>query len=274
MSSDPSSLARALRSEADQLSMFGVDASPEDIDALRDENGRLPVNAYRLLRSKTGKRGAGRPLGAINKRSEGLAKLVIQQYGDPVLGGAALYSMPLDQLCEMLLIADGSQERAEQVEELTSALAAQVAELTRAVGLAARTGQADELAKAAGNLADAADKLQDVSKSSGKAGALALQALQVQLTARRFVSEYVHSKRPVAVEVSHKTDGVLVMPRSGGSADAGFVRDKLSAAIAAGRIEAEQVSRLELRDGRLHDPDGDIADAEWDEIGEQEAGDV
>jgi hypothetical protein len=175
--------------------------------------------------------------------------------------------MPLDQLCEMLLVADGSKERAERNEELTEALAAQVAELTRAVGLAARVGNAADLTKAAQSLADAADSLEQVSKSSGKAGGLALQALNVQLMARRFVAEYVHSKRPVAVEVSHKTDGVLVMPRTGSSEDAGFVRDKLGALIAAGRIEADQVARLELRDGRLHDPDGEIEDAEFDEVG-------
>lgn len=247
--------------------MFGADASPEELDALRDESGRLPSNAFRLLRRQNGKRGPGRPLGAVNKRSEGLAKLVIQQFGDPVLGGASLYAMPLDQLCEMLLVADGTQERAERTEELTSALAAQVAELSDAIGLAVRRGDVADLNKAADRLADAAESLENVSKSSGKAGALALQALNVQLMARRFVAEYVHSKRPVAVEVSHKTDGVLVMPRTGGGEDAAFVRDKLGGMIAAGRIEADQVARLELRDGRLHDPDGEIADAEFDEVG-------
>lgn len=266
VSSGDNSLARALHSEADQLSMFGADASPEELDALRGPDGRLPSNAFRQLRARNGKRGPGRPLGAVNKRSEGLAKLVIQQYGDPVLGGAALYGMPLDQLCEMLLVADGSQERAEQTDELTRALAVQVAELGEAVHLAAKRGDVADLNKAADRLADAAESLENVSKSSGKAGALALQALNVQLMARRFVAEYVHSKRPVAVEVSHKTDGVLVMPRTGGGDDAAFVRDKLGGMMAAGRIEADQVARLELRDGRLHDPDGEIADAEFDEI--------
>lgn len=249
--------------------MFGADASPEELDALRDEHGRLPADAFRRLRAQNAKRGPGRPLGSVNKRSEQLAKLVIQEFGDPVLGGAALYAMPLDQLCEMLLVADGTQERHQRAEELTEALAAQVTELSQAVRLAAQRGDVGDLEKAADRIADAAESLEAVSKSSGKAGALALQAVNVQLMARRFVAEYVHAKRPTAVDVAVKTDGLLIMPgagrsgQQGGQADAEFVKDALNGALKSGRLQADQVARLEFRGGKLIDPDGEIEDADF-----------
>lgn len=239
--------------------MFGVDASPEEIDALRGPDGRLPSDAFRRLRrGASGQRGPGRPLGSVNKRSEMLAKLVIQQFGDPVLGGASLYAMPLDQLCEMLLVADGSTERAERMEELTGALAAQVNELGAAIKLAAQRGEVAEIAKAADRLAEAAESLEAVSKSSGKAGALALAALNTQLVARRFVAEYVHAKRPVAIEVDSRIDGVLVMAGiNPGSVSA--VQQAVGAALQSGAIEPEQIARLQFKDGQLHDPDGEFA---------------
>lgn len=264
MSSGGSSLARALHSEAEQLSLLGADASPGEIDALRMENGRLPSNAFRTLRQRTGK--PGRPLGAVNKRSEHLAKLVIQEFGDPVLGGASLYAMPLDQLCELLLVADGTQEREERMEELTGALAAQVTELAAAVKMAAREGRAEDLAKAADRIADAAESLESLGKSRGKAGTLALNALNVQLTARRFVAEYVHSKRPTAVDLTVKRDGVLVMPSAKATSPdeaTALAQAGLQTALKSGAIDAETVARLEFRDGRVIDPDGEIEDAEF-----------
>jgi hypothetical protein len=263
-----SSLARALHSEAHQLSLLGVDAQPDEIDALRGSNGRLPSDAFRQLRSaavRTGK--PGRPLNSPNKRTEQLAKLVIQEFGDPVLGAASLYAMPLDQLCELLLVADGTMERAERTEELTTALAAQVSELGAAIGLAAKRGDVADLQKAADRLADAAESLENLAKSSGKAGALALAALNTQLTARRFVAEYVHSKKAVAVDVMHKSDGLLIMPGVGrGAGEAEAVRDMVNAALRSGRLEADQVARLEFKDGRLSDPDGEIVDADFEAV--------
>lgn len=267
MSTGGSSLARALHSEteAHQLSLLGADASPADIDALRGENGRLPVDTFRRMRAqKTGK--PGRPLGAVNKRSEALAKLVIHEFGDPVLGGASLYAMPLDQLCEMLQVADGSMERAEQTQELTEALSGQVAELAKAVRDAAKRGDVKEIEKAADRIADAAESLEAVSKANGKAGSLALAALNVQLMARRFVAEYVHAKRPTAVDVTVKRDGVLVMPGSASGGDAEFVQQALGGAMKRGAIDVDTVQRLEFRDGRVIDPEGEIEDAEFEPV--------
>lgn len=265
MSSAHNSLGRALHNEADQLSLLGADADPTEIDALRDERGRLPSDAFRRLRARNGERKPGRPLGAVNKRSERLAAEVIHRFGDPVLAGASLYAMPLDQLCELLLVADGTQERHERMEEITEQLAAQVGELSQAVLLAAQRGQASELQKAADRIADAAESLEAVSKSSGKAGALALQAINVQLMAKRFVAEYVHAKRPTAVDVTVKRDGVLVMPGAGASAggDAEFVKDALNHALQRDSIDADTVARLEFRDGKVFDPQGEVEDADF-----------
>lgn len=266
MSSHDSSLARALHNEANQLSMFGADASPEELDALR-EHGRLPADAFRRLRARNETRKPGRPLGAVNKRSERLAAEVIHRFGDPVLGGASLYAMPLDQLCEMLQVADGSQERAERTQELTEALTVQVAELAKAVRDAAKKGDIRDIEKAADRIADAAESLEAVSKSSGKAGALALQALNVQLMARRFVGEYVHAKRPTAVDLTVKRDGVLVMPGARtASGEAEFVKDQLATAMGAGTIDADSVARLEFRDGKLTDPEGEVEEAEFEPV--------
>lgn len=260
MSSDGSSLTRALHSEAHQLSLLGADVDPGAIDAVRGSDGRLPSDAFRRLRvQRTGK--PGRPLGAGNKRSEQLAKLVIQEFGDPVLGAASLYAMPLDQLCELLLVADGTAERAERTEELTAALSAQVAELALAVREAAKKGDIGDISKAADRIADAAESLEAVSKSSGKAGALALAALNTQLTARRFVSEYVHAKRPVAVDLTVKRDFMLVMPQQSEPGDAEYVHQALATAMQGGALDADTVGRLEFRDGKVSDPAGEIEDA-------------
>lgn len=271
----PNSIGRALIAEADMISMMGADASAAEVDALRGPDGRLPKDAFRRLRAANGKREGGRPLGSVNKRSERLAAEVIHRFGDPVLGGASLYAMPLDQLCEMLLVADGTQERAEAQQALIEKLVEQVADLGGAVKIAARTGQAELLEEAAGRIAAATESLAEAAKSSGKPGALALQALNLQLMARRFVAEYTHSKRAVAVEVSHKSDGLLVMPGRGGatSEEAALVRDQLNALVGTGKIEADQVARLEWRDGRLSDPDGEIADAEFSELDLTKSGD-
>lgn len=260
----PNSIGNALLQEADQLSMFGADASPEEVDALRGADGRLPSDAFRRLRAANATRGPGRPLGAVNKRSERLAAEVIHRFGDPVLGGASLYAMPLDQLCEMLLVADGTQEREERMEELTGALSAQVNELAKAVSVAARSGQADQLGDAASKLADAAESLEQLGKTRGRAGALALQALNLQLAARKFVGEYVHAKRPVAVDMTVKRDGVLVMPGAAiDSAAPAFVQQALDAGLRSGKLDADMVGRLEFHNNRLIDPEGEVEDADF-----------
>ena len=273
MSNDQSSLAKAFHNEADQLSLLGGDVDPAALDEMRDANGRLPADAFRRARqaARSEARGPGRPLGSLSKRSEKLAQLVMQECGDPVLGMGKLYAMPLDQLCELILVADGTVEHQNRMEDLTVALGEQVSSLCAALGKNAQSMSADDVAKAADKLADAADKLESVArKVQGKPGQIALAALNIQLTARRAVAEYVHSKRAVAVDVNHKTDGVLVMPGLGGSAGAGQAQEatgKLGELMRAGRLEASAIAQLVLLpDGTISDPEGVIQDAEYDEV--------
>lgn len=81
--------------------MLGAAIEPEQLDAFRDEQGSLPRNVFQLARQHK----SGRPLGAKNKRNEVLAKLICQQHGDPVQYMASLYSMPLDQMIDLIKLA-------------------------------------------------------------------------------------------------------------------------------------------------------------------------
>jgi hypothetical protein len=146
-------LERAFREEVEVGAVLGVQSDPLQLDAFRDDKGKLPSNVFRLAR----KPGPGRSPGAKNKRGPVLAKLICNQSGDPVLFMASLYSMPLDQMVELIKIA---------------------------------------------------------SPGSGKAppGDLAIRALAVQVQAAKEVAQYVHSKKPVDVNVSRKTDAVVIIP--------------------------------------------------------------
>lgn len=269
MSTTASSLERAFRGEADRLSLFGADAGAGEVDALRNEHGKLPPDAFRLLRQRTGEeRRRGRPLGALNKRSEQLAKLVTQEFGDPVLGMASIYAMPLDQLVEALLIADGTIERRERLDELLDGLTKRVRDL--AVAHRGDGSRAD-----IDRLADACEALESTARTSqGKPGDLAVKALNLQLAARRAVAEYVHSKKPVEANVNLKSDGVIVMPGMGGGGfgeidaatrEAGEV---IARALASGSIDVAQLAGMKLLGGQLvdaefvlrDDPDGSPQD--------------
>lgn len=99
---------------AESAGLLGADTSPEQLDAFRDEKGQLPKDVFRLARQSDGgpegKRGPGRPAGSKNKRSSDLSQLIEQQHGNPVLFMASLYSRPLDQVVELLKIADPGKD--------------------------------------------------------------------------------------------------------------------------------------------------------------------
>ncbi|WP_225205077.1 hypothetical protein [Novosphingobium huizhouense] len=112
MSSEPSSLETAFRrAAAGGAGLFGGEWDAERIDAMRDANGNLPRDAFRLIRQQQGEdRKAGRPKGAGNKRNQQLAKLITHKFGDPVEAMASLYAMPLDQMVELIRIADPGKD--------------------------------------------------------------------------------------------------------------------------------------------------------------------
>lgn len=107
-------------------------------------------------------------------------------------------------------------------------------------------------------------KLVDPGKD-GKAGDIAIKALNVQLAAAKATAEYVHSKKPVEATVSLKTDGVLVFP--GGVAgnfdqldeSARGAAAMIQQAVDSGSITTDMLAGMKLVNGQL-------MDAEWSEV--------
>jgi len=269
MSSEPSSLESAFRRAAvESPGLFGVGGDAMQIDNLRGEDGKLPSDVFRLMRQDAAaSRGRGRPKGAGNKRNEQISKLIIHKYGDPVEAMAALAMMPLDQLVELLLIADGTMERQRELDQLTRDLGQSIRDLIKAHGNHA-TGQTID------RLADACEALESVARrSQGKPGDIAIKALQTQLAAMKGAGEYVHSKKPVEATINVKSDGVLVFP-GGVAGDFNQLDEKtraaaglIESALASGQIDADQLAGMRLVDGQL-------VDAEWSEVddGEDQGG--
>lgn len=102
----------------------------------------------------------------------------------------------------------------------------------------------------------------------GKAGDIAIKALNLQLAAHKAASEYVHSKKPVEATVSLKTDGVLVFP--GGVAGSFEQLDEatrgaaamIQQAVDSGSITTDMLAGMKLVDGQL-------MDAEWTEVDDE-----
>lgn len=121
MSTEPSSLEKSFRAVTGDSIVGNME--PEQLDLLRDQHGRLPSDVFRQIRQ----RGRGRPPNARNKRNDDLAKLIAQQHGDPVLFMASLYSTPLDQLVELMIIADPGSKSAKIGDVVSKAMAIQLA---------------------------------------------------------------------------------------------------------------------------------------------------
>jgi hypothetical protein len=202
MGAEPSALMKAMAAESGTIT--GVDVDAEQLDLLRDDEGKLPHDIFRRMRENA-ERGVGRPAGSGNKRTAVLAKLIVHKFGDPVEALASIYAMPLDQLCELLVIADGSRKREER-------LAESLGELREVIrGALAKRGtlseaQTDQLT----TLLDRVESGFRVLKV--KPGELALKAMIAQRDAAREVAQYVHSKMPVAVDVTMRPDVILNIP--------------------------------------------------------------
>lgn len=266
MSSGGSSLSRAFEAERG-ADLTGAATNPEQLDLLRQADGRLPDNVFQLARAEERKR--GRKPGSLNRKSTDLARLIGANYTDPVQFQAGIYSMPLDQLCELLLVADGTIGRQRQVDEMLEQLADNVSGLTKA---AEKAGVGKDSIE---RLADACEALEGAARrSQGKPGDVALKALNLQLAAARTVAEYVHSKKPVEAVVRHTADAVLLMPAA---QNPGFdavdettrmAGDLLAKALAAGQLQASDIAGLKLIDGQLRQAE----DAEFEDVPDGEGG--
>lgn len=205
VSSAPGSLERAFRDacEGGSPGVAGGESDPQQLDLLRDENGKLPANVFQLIR-KGEARGPGRPAGSGNKRSQKLAQLVCQQYGDPVLYLASLYAMPLDQMTELMRLADDSAQMEERLFRLAEGIEEQVNALVKA-GITT-----DKQVKAVDRLVERLGEIAKVLRT--KPGDLAAKAMLIQEQAAKEVAQYVHSKKPVGIHVRKTTEGVLLIP--------------------------------------------------------------
>ncbi|KEZ00350.1 hypothetical protein AI27_05065 [Sphingomonas sp. BHC-A] len=229
--------------------MLGVESDPEQLDLLRGPDGKLPQDVFRQMRQ----RGRGRPLGAGNKRSDKLAKLICQQAGDPVLFMASIYAMPLDQMIELLLIADSTAEREERLLELVEQTEQAVMKITPTLVMSNPA--------AVNELTSLLDRVVDIAKGlKSRPGDVAVKALNTQLQAAREVAQYVHSKKPVEFEANVKLDGILVMPPAMPSAPVEHMLEKVRDAINSGQVSAQQLSDMRMVDGEWADvdqPDGE-----------------
>lgn len=191
-------MTAAFADECGERVMGGITA--EQLDLMRELDGRLPADTFRRMRIE--QRGRGRPKGARNRENTDLAKLICQEGGDPQLFLARVYSTPLDILCEQLLIAEGAPEREDRLIEMCDAL-------TDMLKIAAREQWSEKQWDALVKVADRVERAASTMKS--KPGDIALKALGLQITAAKEVSPYVHKKKPVDVAVQH-TRNVIFMP--------------------------------------------------------------
>ncbi|GGO95003.1 hypothetical protein GCM10011329_18160 [Stakelama pacifica] len=232
--------------------MLGAEVDAEQLDLLRNpETGKLPANTFRVARRKA-RTGPGRPPGAGNKKSEALAKLIVHKYGDPVEAMAAMYAMPLDQLVELLLIADGSGGREHELFE--------IARKTQALLDRALDGEAGPLSeKQIERLTELAAKMDGLTQSlKSKPGELALKAMIAQRDAAKEVAQYVHSKRPIAVDMTRRHDVILNIP---GLTDV----EHLAEMTESGELTEDDLARLEFADfSEVSDPDAKPADGDDD----------
>lgn len=250
MSSAPSSLESAFRDATTGGALAGVDIDPEQLDLLRDTDGKLPSNVFRLLRQGKAIKGPGRPRNARNKRNVKLAKLICQEHGDPVMFMASVYAMPLDQLVELMRIADNSAEREGQLTALIDRLEASILQIVKKGTL-----KAEEVKR----FDHLVDRLIDVSRIlQFKPGELAIRALATQVAAAKETAPYVHGKQPISVDVTGKVDGVLIIP--GVNAPAGIDHTELKQAIDQGGLD-----RIDFEAMTLLPPDRG-EDAEYEEI--------
>jgi hypothetical protein len=259
-----------VRELGDEDGVLGAAIDAEQLDLLRGDDGKLPQNIYRMVREGTVQRGPGRPAGAGNRRSGALAKLIVHQHGDPVMAMASLYSRPLDQLIELVLIADSTAEREERLLGLIDTAEAMVRGCMDLIATGAlNPDKLDKVSSILERVFDAAKALKM------KPGDLAIKALNLQLAAARATAEYVHSKKPVEAVVTHRSDGVIVAPpvAHGASIEDKTAVIKLAAQgiatmLEGGRIDPRQLADYRFVDGQFvhddDDPENRSSDADGD----------
>jgi hypothetical protein len=105
-------LEQALAAESiDAPFAFKFLPDPEQLELLRDSQGRLPNNALQLLRKANHERGRGRPPGSQNKVSKKVAQLFFTRWGNPLDALGEIINTPTDLLCEQLELSQGGDAK-------------------------------------------------------------------------------------------------------------------------------------------------------------------
>jgi stage V sporulation protein SpoVS len=215
----------AVHEQAIGHGLFGSETSAEQLDLLRDEDGRLPGNVFQQVRQ----RGRGRPPGSPNKVNRKIAQLVVQKHGDPVLEMASIGFMPLDQAVEAMVAATGHSAMEAKLMELVDITIRRVTELR----MSASDAERDSLQELVDSVLQAARRF------ALKPGDLAEAAWRLKLSALKEVAPYVHGKQPVAIDVTGKADVILNIP---GLTDPSH----LAELVGQGGLSAEALENLEL----------------------------
>lgn len=240
MSTGPSSLESSIREAG---AVFGVDADPEQLDLLRDGDGKLPRDLFRKLRvARSGRK--GRPPGARNKANDQLARVIVQKHGCPIDFMASIYAMPLDQMVEAMLIADSTVEREERLLELVDMTMTKVAGLTPVL-VAQNPSMVNRLTNMLERVIDLAKGLKS------RPGDLAMKALNTQLAAARAVGEYTNSKKPVEVSAHVALDAIIAMPAPQESRPVDQVLRNLVDGINGGTIDPARLADMQVIDGEF-----------------------
>jgi hypothetical protein len=243
VSTEVSSLEAAVRETVIGAGFFGAETTAEQLDLLRDKDGRLPQDAYRQVRS-----GPGRRPGSTNKLNRKIAQMVVQVHGDPVMELASIAFTPLDQMVEMLVIATGQSKIEEKLTDMAERLTAKIEDLQ---GKASQD-YLDTLGELADRVFDA------IRRYAMKPGDLAEKAMKIKKSALVDVAPYVHGKQPIVVDINKKPDVILNI--------AGLTNPAALAAMADDtELTMEQLQNMQF----LPSHGGPVQDADYSEIADE-----
>ncbi len=245
MSTDVSSLEAAVRETVIGAGFFGAETTAEQLDLLRDDDGRLPQSAYRQVRS-----GPGRRPGSTNKLNKKIAQMVVQVHGDPVMELASIGFMPLDQMVEMMIVATGQSKIEEKLSDMAQQLTDKIQELTL-------IGASKETIRPLDELADKV--FEAIRRYAMKPGDLAEKAMKLKKAALTDVAPYVHGKQPIVVDINKKPDVILNIT--------GLTDPTALAAMADDtELTMEQLQNMQF----LPSHDDAVQDAEFSEVPDED----
>jgi hypothetical protein len=197
--------------------------------AYEQDGGRITADG--LARA----RGAGRPAGAKNKRTEKIARYFVHKYGDPIDIAGNIITTPLETLVATIRQADQG-DRSEELDRLERVI--------------------DKLAKLGSDPKDI-DKLYRKLMAFMSRGEI--DAMQVAEWWRKIFADaftYVHGRQPTSIEVAERKDAVLIIPGINAPTDVSQV--DLAAAIEQRGLGALDFAGMKLiEDGQFEDAEGE-----------------